>query len=212
MKSLILLSCVILSSLTASAQFYPGNLTFKSGEHIFGFFEFDKDEAVNYAETEDSEQFRAIPAEKVDKVEISVGEDYQKYVYYEAPFSIRFDNEMAIRLRLFRVISEGPKAMLLDYFPSKALVMTIGQSIFMLYVKKPEDPMPVMMSFAYTTSFNRVRENSYYDDLKYRRQFFSDFAVEYFADCPSLVSKIKSKELGERKSVDIVNYYNSNCQ
>lgn len=41
---------------------------------------------------------------------------------------------------------------------------------------------------------------------------FQRFIREYFEDCPKLIEKVKSKQLGREYLGAIVNYYNSSCQ
>ena len=41
---------------------------------------------------------------------------------------------------------------------------------------------------------------------------FRKSIIKYFNDCPELVAKIKSKEFRKRDIVEIVEFYNTNCQ
>jgi len=43
------------------------------------------------------------------------------------------------------------------------------------------------------------------------KKYFRESAIVYFSDCPSLVKKIKNKELGRDNVREIVEYYNAKC-
>ncbi|WP_298498860.1 hypothetical protein [uncultured Algibacter sp.] len=65
----------------------------------------------------------------------------------------------------------------------------------------------------YTEEILLIRENESAIPINYayKRKSFKKRTIEYFYDCPSLISKIESEELKKDDLELIVNYYNDNC-
>lgn len=69
--------------------------------------------------------------------------------------------------------------------------------------------------YDYTNSYVRKpgeNEATYLASTSWLSGNFKKTASDYFADCPSLVSKIQNRELKKRDLKEIIDYYNTQCK
>lgn len=107
-----------------------------------------------------------------------------------------------------------------------SLLEIIGEGKVILYEKSySTHNLPILTNNSFNT--NNTQSLTHYTEVfvsrpndsiatdldykKFNRKHFFKKIIEYFKDCPSLIKKIKAKEYKRRDFIEIVDYYNDNC-
>lgn len=186
--------------LALQAQFFEGTLHLKDGSSRTGLIELNYDNGANFKPTEDAD-YEAIPIKYLKAADIVMGDETDHYLYMDAGFNlIASKEEETVKRRLFRLVSENPKLTVLSYTPSRASLLLVMADIEVLYLLKKDADTPVAFTYYMEPSLTG-----------YQRSNFKEFAMEFFADCPSLVEKIHRKKFKAKHSLEVIEYYNNNC-
>jgi hypothetical protein len=191
----------LMLTLNLCAQTYEGKIQLKDGTTVTGMVELNYDSGINLINA-DNEISEEIPAEKIKSAEINVDGEIQRYLYLESYFAtFNFSKQTNLKTRMMRILSEGPRVTLLEYTPSVGVILTVSELSY-LYLLRNGAERPVMYSYKQHTGLI---------DGNYKRYEFMEFAMEFFADCPSLTEKIAREEYDARESIEIADFYNNNC-
>lgn len=200
MKLLFIIS-IAFFSINLNAQFYNGSITLNDGEKLTGLIEFNYDDGINYMQSEDDD-FLAISADDIRLVQATINDTEENFVFLDAPFSFTKKNETeSIKKRLFRIMVQG-RVTLLEYTPSSALLILSSSDINVLYLRKTDNEIPKMFSYIQKGAIIGAR---------YQHRNFKEFTAEYFSDCPALVEKINNKDFKAKHSLEVVEFYNNDC-
>ncbi|NDI98642.1 hypothetical protein GWA97_06105 [Flavobacterium sp. LaA7.5] len=199
---LLFIVSIAFFSINLNAQFYNGSITLNDGEKLTGLIEFNYDNGINYMQSEDDDDFLAISADDIRLVQATINDIDENFVFLDAPFALSKKNESeSIRKRLFRIMAQG-RVTLLEYTPSSALLVLSLSEITVLYVKKTDSETPKMFSYI---------QKSGLISGEYRNSHFKEFTTEYFSDCAILVEKINNDDLSAEHSLEVVEFYNNDC-
>ena len=173
-------------------------LYFNNGKEVTGFGKIHGENGVRF-KTKDSKA-QTYNFNDLKKVKIYEGDDINTYVSMKVKGTEKYKivKEVVLgRVCLYKKVNEG-------YVPGTPMgggfggapMMSPGYSysISNYYVKKEDET-----EMTYLGSTSLFSKN------------FKKAASEYFKDCPSLVAKIQKKELKKKNMVEIVEYYNDNC-
>lgn len=204
----VVLFLLIINFWIARAQPYSGTVTLISGAQRTGFINHNADNGILFGSA--ANDLTAIPAADVASYDIDVNGVLDRYFFVLAKPS--FGAKNPAKLRAMKLISEGSKLNVYEYRVSSLMVIAMsGRESFELYVREPGADEAVFFSGRSAGAID-AGGAIVVGGRKYDRYKFKDFATEFFKDCPALVQKIKSKELKAKDSLEILEYYNTQCK
>ena len=192
---------LLLNQLTISSQNDRAILIFHDGSTVEGYGKLKSQDRVKFRK---SKQDKAIKYHFRDLKKVTIYNDYAETIYvYQKIKGKKMYEVMEVvvvgEMSLYKKVTYGTHAggMGAGGFGGSGGVgfgMTTSYTIEDYYVKRKDE-----QEVTHLGSTDLFSKN------------FKKAAGGYFADCPSLVKKIQTKEYKKRDIEEIVSYYNSEC-
>lgn len=190
------------------AQPYKGTLTLKNNKSLTGFIKPDSDNGVLFGSI--NTELTPVVADSIASYDIHVNGINEYYVFLLAKSTISAKSPP--KLRAMKLLKEGSKLNIYEYRMPTILVIALnGAETFELFVQNPDEEEAIF--FAARVGDPIDTSGAFIiGGRKYDRYKFKEFATELFRDCPDLVEKIKKKEFKVKQSLEIIEYYNTQCK
>ena len=196
-KIIFLLAFLVVLPLTAQKQ--KATLYFRDGTELKGKARITKSGKIKFRKSQKSKKvfydYKEIDKILIRKEDIDVMYQYKILKNKSRPLILEIIKEGEITL--FRTLKTGHNPGMMMGPGGGAPMMTGGYSysISNYYVSRDNE----------STVFHLGSKGTYFS------KNFKKAASTYFKDCPKLVTKIQNKELKKRDIVEIVEFYNENC-
>ncbi len=200
MKSIvILLITIVLCTESTKAQRTKATLIFKNGTQLEGLAKLNHWGKIKFRK-EKGDKRKRYTFDEVDTLQLFDGEEPSIYVQVK----IKDKNKPKVleladhgkNVSCYRDVVNSNGNMTMTPVPNGGMMHTgFWGTITYSYLRKTEEEEAV-----YLASTNWVA-------LNFRKK-----ASEFFADCPTLVSKIQNRELRRGHLTEIIDYYNTKCE
>ncbi|MFA5297478.1 MAG: hypothetical protein WC389_04645 [Lutibacter sp.] len=197
-KIITLIICLLTTLTTLKAQNAKVVITLKNGDTIMGYGKI-KSDYLKYRINRNEKSVK-IHFSKLERVKIYYTGETTNYVYLKVKNEEKYKVLEEVETGNVNLYKLSKQVYSPGYMGSNGNIGSVGFSggysynINSFYVKKNGETEAIHLASNELFSKN-----------------FKEEASEYFKDCPQLVLKIQNKELKKRDLIEIIEFYNHQC-